>query len=72
MISINENEIKIDVPNGKIVIIDGQLYELVDGKILIANRDTNYDIVVYGVLEENHVERPIVPEPEIIIDEPVE
>jgi hypothetical protein len=73
MIQINENEIVIDVMNGKLAIIDGQTYELVDGKITIANRSSAYDIVVYGILEENHIERPIVIEPEIIFEEqPIE
>ena len=74
MIQIIDNQIRIDVPNSKIAIIDGQTYELVDGKILIANRPTSYDITVYGILEENHIPRPepeiveesIVTEPEVI------
>jgi hypothetical protein len=64
MIQINNNEISIDVTDGKIAIIDGQTYELVDGKITIANRSSAYDIVVYGVLEESHI-----PKPEIIVEE---
>lgn len=72
MITINENEIQIDVPNAKLAIIDGQVYEFENGKITIANRPTAYDIVVYGVLEENHVERPVIVEPEIIfVEEPI-
>ncbi len=71
MIQINNNEISIDVTDGKIAIIDGQTYELVDGKITIANRSSAYDIVVYGVLEESHIERPIVVEPEIVFEEEI-
>lgn len=71
MIQIHENEIIIDVTDGKIAIIDGQTYELVDGKITIANRSSAYDIVVYGVLEESHIERPIVVEPEIVFEEEI-
>jgi len=71
MIQIIDNEIQIDVPNAKLAIIDGQVYYFDNGKITIANSPSNYDIVVYGILEENHIERPIVIEPEIVI-EPVE
>lgn len=68
MIQINNNEIVIDVTDGKLAIIDGQTYELIDGKITIANRPTAYDIVVYGVLEENHLPKPEIIEPEIVLE----
>ena len=74
MITINDEIKGVTVTNstGDIVKIDGSEFQLTSGSIELVNLPSYYDIQVYKLVEENHIERPIVPEPEIIIDEPVE
>ena len=70
MIVINENDRSVTITNstGTIVKIDGNEYTLTNGGIELVNLPSFYDVVVYGVLEESHIERPIVVEPEIVFD----
>lgn len=57
--------------NGDFVKIDGTEFQLVDGGIELVNLPSFYDVVVYGVLEENHIPKPIVVEPEIVFEEEI-
>lgn len=73
MIVINENDRSVTITNstGTIVKIDGNEYTLTNGGIELVNLPSFYDVVVYGVLEEIHTERPIVVEEEIVFEEEI-
>lgn len=74
MITINEADRSVTITNstGTIVKIDGTEFQLVDGGIELVNLPSFYDVVVYGILEETHIERPIVVDPEIVFEEIIE
>lgn len=75
MITINEQDKSVTITDstGDMVKIDGNEYQLVDGGISVVNLPSFYDVVVYKVIEENHIERPIIEEPiQIVPEEPIE
>ena len=75
MIQVNKElkDVIISESEGDIVIIDGNIYQLTNGSIELRNLPSLYDVIVYKVIEENHIERPVIEEPiQIVPEEPIE
>jgi len=75
MIEVNQElrDVIISGTAGDYVVIDGNTFKLTNGSIELRNLPSVYDVEVYKVIEENHIERPVIEEPiQIVPEEPIE